>query len=88
MIRYLEERSLKAGRRKFVKFCQFVDWIGLGTYAPLLKKTQRPVLLDPTGEKIGLHEPGAAESVNILELLTGRLLGLYSIKACLREPDW
>lgn len=48
---YLKKRSHEACRRGFLKPVKYTDRIGLGTYAPMVGTTGKPIALDPTTQK-------------------------------------
>lgn len=52
-----------------------MDWVGLGTYASMVRATEGPFPLDPIGKKIRLSEQGTAASVDMLKLLPAGPLG-------------
>lgn len=53
----------------------------------MVRTTEVPIWLDPTGKKTGLPEPRTAANVDMLQLLPDRLRKLYDGKECLRESD-
>lgn len=46
---------------------------------------ERPILLSLAGKNATITEPGSAVNIELLDLLFGRLLELYSGKECLAE---
>lgn len=73
MVGYLKKRSREAGSRGFLKPFVSAECNRLGMYALKARTTERPFLLDPSGKKIGLSEPGTAGTVDMLRLRRGRL---------------
>lgn len=70
-----------------MELCESTELIRLKTYAPVVKNTERPVPLNPTGKRVGLSEPGDAGSANILEMLPDMPGKLYKGKVCLIVPE-
>lgn len=87
VVGYPKERSRKLWHGAFLKPRESAEWIRLGTYAPIVTTTDRPIPLDPKVKKVGLPESETAESMDMLELLLGRLQELYGGKAFPRESD-
>lgn len=58
-----------------MKHCEFSDEIGTGTYVYVLmvRVTEGPTLLNPTGKKIELPQFRTAASLDMRKLLPGRL---------------
>lgn len=73
-------------RRVSPKPCQSSERMEPGTYAPVVRPTDKPISLNPTGKKTGLSELGTTASVDMSKLLPGRFRELYNRTARLEHP--
>lgn len=86
-VEYVRERIQEAWHQGLLKPCESADRIELGIDALIVRVTEGPILLDPSGKKIGPPERDTTASIVVRKLLPGMLQEWYCGKVRPHDPD-
>lgn len=82
----LNERSREWCRQEYLEHFISAGGIGLETDTPIIKATEKRLLLDPTDQNTWPSEREPAANVFRQKSLSNSIRELYNESACLREP--
>lgn len=86
MLDYLTDRSRKAWHQGCLGPCKSAEWPRLGAYAPVVRDDKKPVLPNPSSNKISLLDEVLAANAPMLDVLPIEARRCYSGDEVLRTP--